>query len=41
MKLSCLKRVLAMPALLLTLAGCIEEGYDLTDIDTTSRFIVN
>ncbi len=41
MKLSCLKRVLAMPVLLLTLAGCIEEGYDLTDIDTTSRFMVN
>lgn len=40
MKLSSLKYVV-LCGLLSTFAGCIEEGYDLSDIDTTSRFTVN
>lgn len=41
MKHSSLMQALAMSALLTSLAGCIDEGYDLSDIDTTSRFTVN
>lgn len=34
-------QTLALSALLTTAAGCIDDKYDLSDIDTTSRFTVN
>lgn len=34
-------QMLALPALLVSASGCIDDKYDLSDIDTTSRFTVN